>query len=64
MKKSHHNPATDSKKNETKNKPDPKTNNKTPGKTNEDLGSMKIGKAHSMNDDDRVTVSSKEKERK
>jgi hypothetical protein len=64
MKKNDHNPATDSQKNGTKNKPDQKTNDKTPRKTNEDLGTMKIGKAHSMNDDDRVSTSSKEKERK
>jgi len=56
MKKNDHNSATDAGKNETKNKPRQKTTSKTPDRSNEDLGTMKIGKAHSMNDDDRVAV--------
>jgi hypothetical protein len=60
MKKNHHNPSTDAPKNETKNKTGQKIKSKTSNKSNEDLGTMKIGKAHSMNDDN-VSVSFKEK---
>jgi hypothetical protein len=51
MKKNDHSSSTKAQKNETKNKPDQKANKKTSNKTNEDLGTMKIGKAHSINDD-------------
>jgi hypothetical protein len=64
MKKSHNDPSTDAQKNETKNKAGQKIKSKTSYKTNEDLGTMKIGKAHSMNDDDLVSTSPKEKEKK
>ncbi|HEX4374695.1 MAG TPA: hypothetical protein VHZ50_15435 [Puia sp.] len=60
MKKNHHNPSTKPQRNETKNKQDKKTNSKTPKTTNEDLGTMKIGKAHSMNDD-KASISFKER---
>jgi hypothetical protein len=62
MKKNHHNPSANTPKNETKNKADQKIKTKTSNKTNDDLGTMKIGKAHSMNDDD-ASESLKEKKK-
>jgi hypothetical protein len=60
MKKDHSSPPASGQNSKTKKIGDQKMKNETTNKKNRDnIGTMKIGKAHSMNDDDSISNSTK-----